>query len=81
MDMCGPKAAGDEEVNLLSELGRAQHLVLLFPDSCHHLSAHVLLVMYQVLPHVLLIISAVGMKSLQAAERLGMCLLQLLEVY
>jgi hypothetical protein len=81
--MCGPKAsaAGDEEVNLPSELGRAQHLVLFFPDSCHHLSAHVLTVMCQALPHVLLTIEAVGMKSLQAAERLGMCLLQLLRVY
>jgi hypothetical protein len=59
MYMCGPKAT-------VGELGKAQHGVVLLPDLCHHLSAHIW--KCDMSPHIMQCMLAIEMKSLQAAE-------------
>jgi hypothetical protein len=66
-------ASGDEEVGLSNELVSAQHATVLLQDPRHpalgcQTSVNVQIVERQV-PHVMLCIQAVRMKSLQAAER------------
>jgi hypothetical protein len=72
----GPNATAvkDEGVSFPGELDRAQHAVVLLPDPRHAargklLSAHIQLNMPD-FPHIIMLhMQAVGVKSLQAAER------------